>query len=134
MNQFYPSFTWAAVGGREDFQRVNLILTLMSASFAFNPEHKTFADVREHVIASVPLEHSLDGDVLDAEDVEFNGELRGKAGSLVIYAATGAPEASPLLAILDRMFGLPAWLDGLGSVAIVWDNGPLRIGNVSDIK
>lgn len=133
MNQFYPAFSWAAVGGREFFPHIDLICALMPPAFKFNPEQKTLADVREHIIAGVPLEHSLEGDVLDAKDPEFTGDQRGAVGSLLIFAAIGVPEASPLVLFLDRVQGLPLNLTG-GTTTIAWDNGPKRICDMRSIE
>lgn len=134
MSKFYPAFTWAAVGGRESFPHIDLICALMPPAFTFNPEHKTLADVRDHIIAAAPMEHTLEGEVLDAKDTEFKGELRGVAGSLVIFAAIGAPEASPLMLFMDAVAGLPLVLDGIGNITIAWDNGPQHVCIMSDIQ
>lgn len=121
------------MGGREFFPHIDLICALMPPKFKFNPEHKTLADVREHIIAGVTLVHTLEGDVLDAKDAEFTGELRGVVGSLVVFAAIGAPDASPLVLFVDKANGLPFTLNG-GLVTIVWDNGPARIGNLGSVE
>lgn len=121
------------MGGREFFPHIDLICALMPPKFKFNPEHKTLADVREHIIAGAPLAQTLEGDVLDAKDAEFTGELRGVVGSLVVFAAIGSPDASPLVLFLDRLPGLPLTLNG-GLVTIVWDNGPARICNMGSVE
>lgn len=133
MSQLYPAFTWSAVGGRDAFKRISLVCALMPTAFTFNPEHKTLADVQEHIIAGVTLVHTLEGDVLDAKDAEFTGELRGDVGSLLVFAAIGAPEASPLVLFVNKANGLPFTLNG-GVVTIVWDNGPTRIGNLGSVE
>ena len=91
------------------------------------------ADVREHIISDAQLIHTLDGDVLDAKDAEFTGELRGDVGSLVIFAAVGAPDVSPLVMFADEARGFPFTLNG-GKVTIVWDNGPARICNMGSVE
>ena len=134
MSQFYPAFTWAAVGGRDSFPHIDLICALMPPAFTFNPEHKTLADVRDQIIAAAPMEHTLEGDVLDAKDTEFKGELRGVVGAMVVFAAIGAPEDSPLLFFIDTMVPLPLVLDGVCNTTIVWDNGPQKVCILSDIE
>lgn len=120
MSQFYPAFTWAAVGGRESFPHIDLICALMPPAFTFNPEHKTLADVRDQIIAAAPMEHTMEGDVLHAKNTEFKSGIRGAAGSLVIFAATAAPESSPLLAFIDHLQGFPIPLDCC-FLTVVWD-------------
>lgn len=64
--------------------------------------------------------------VADADDVTITAVSGPTVEALVLFADTGDPATSPLIAYIDTASGLPFTPNG-GDVTIQWDNGPHRI-------
>lgn len=79
------------------------------------------------VAISGPLTNkTATGGVADADDVTITAVSGPTVEALVLFADTGDPATSPLIAYIDTASGLPFTPNG-GDVTVQWDNGPNRI-------
>lgn len=64
--------------------------------------------------------------VADAADVTFTAVTGATVEAIAIYADTGTPSTSRLIAYIDTATGLPVTPNG-SDITITWDNGTNRI-------
>lgn len=64
--------------------------------------------------------------VADADDAAFSSVPNTSIEALVIYQDTGSAATSKLIAYIDVATGLPVQTN-LGSITVLWDNGPNKI-------
>lgn len=130
-NQLYPLARQAWADGDISWSADNIKVALVGAGYSYNAANEFYSQLSDVAADSANLASKTNvGGVLDAADIAISGVSSGEdVTGVVVYADTGTPATSRLLAYFDtKASGELIELDGDGGVVTVrWSNAVNKI-------
>lgn len=129
-NALYPKFKEGLLGADIDLTALTIKAALIdTADYTFNAAHDFWNDAIAGVVG-VPQtigSKTITNGVFDGADVTFSAVTGDPCEAIIIFADTGDPATSPLIAYIDTgVTNLPVTPNG-GDISIAWDNGANKI-------
>lgn len=134
-NALYDKAREAFLKGQISWTSDTIKVALVSSTYIPNLQtDSVFSNISAEAVIGTPVlldGRSADGGIADGQDVTFSDvTVDGSAGTLnaiVIYKENGPAAASPLIAYLNQINGLPITSASNNSITIHWDNGTNKI-------